>query len=352
MQTQRTILWVIFTMSLLFLWDAWQRHQGHPSLFGGSPAPTQTQAPGAAAPGGAGAPKADASVPQPGAQATVPTGQAAVPAGPALAAASQPVRLVTDVLSIDIDPVGGEVQRAELLKYTDTEGGTSANVVLFEEKPGHVYVAQAGLVGAPGQTLPNHRTPFIVEPGPRELAPGDDSLQLKMSAEQGGVRVVRTYTLARGSYAIDVKTEVTNVGAEPVRPTAYMQLTRDKKPPSSIAGIASTFVPIGTYGPVVYTDALKFQKVDFGAIEKNSQDHAKSAKDGWIGMMQHYFVSAWVPTQGTERTIETARIDGDLYTVRVRQPLPEIAPGAGGRGGATRCVGPRGPKGVGGVGPG
>lgn len=344
MQTQRKILWVIFTMSLLFLWDAWQRHQGHPSLFGGSPAPTQTQAPGAAAPGGAGAPKADASVPQPGAQATVPTGQAAVPAGPAPAAASQPVRLVTDVLSIDIDPVGGEVQRAELLKYTDTEGGTSANVVLFEEKPGHVYVAQAGLVGAPGQTLPNHRTPFNVEPGPRELAPGDDSLQLKMSAEQGGVRVVRTYTLARGSYAIDVKTEVTNVGAEPVRPTAYMQLTRDKKPPSSIAGIASTFVPIGTYGPVVYTDALKFQKVDFGAIEKNSQDHAKSAKDGWIGMMQHYFVSAWVPTQGTERTIETARIDGDLYTVRVRQPLPEIAPGASTRVDATLFVGPQDQK--------
>ena len=345
MQTQRTILWVIFTMSLLFLWDAWQRHQGHPSLFGG-PAPTQTQAPapGTAAPGAAGAPKADASLPQPGAQAAVPSGPAVVPAGTAPAAAAQPVRLVTDVLSIDIDPAGGEVQRAELLKYTDTEGGTSANVVLFEEKPGHVYVAQAGLVGAPGQTLPNHRTPFTVEPGPRELAPGADSLQLKMSAEQGGVRVVRTYTLARGSYAIDVKTEVTNVGTEPVRPTAYMQLTRDKKAPSNLAGIASTFVPIGTYGPVVYTDALKFQKVDFGAIEKNSQDHAKSAKDGWIGMMQHYFVSAWVPKQGVERTIETARIDGDLYTVRVRQPLPEIAPGASTLVDATLYVGPQDQK--------
>ncbi len=314
MQTQRTILWVIFTMSLLFLWDAWQRHQGNPSLFGGAPAPVQTQAPAGAAPG-TDAPKADPTLPQPSAQAPVPAGaagSAAVPAGPAPAAAAQPVRLVTDVLAIDVDPVGGEVQRAELLKYTDTENGARTNMVLFEEKPGHVYVAQTGLVGGPGQTLPNHRTPFVVEPGPRELAPGADTLQLKMSAEQGDVRVVRTYTLARGSYAIDVKTEVTNVGAEPVRPTAYMQLTRDKKPPSSVAGIASTFVPIGTYGPVVYTDAQKFQKVDFGAIDKGSQDHAKSAKDGWIGMMQHYFVSAWVPKQGVDRAIETARVDGDL----------------------------------------
>ena len=345
MQTQRTILWVIFTMSLLFLWDAWQRHQGQPSLFGGGTPATTQGSPASGTPGtpgaAGGAAKVDPSLPQPGVQAQVPTGTGAVPAGAAAGAAAPPVRLVTDVLAIDVDPAGGEIQRAELLKYVDTEGGTTANVVLFEEKPGHVYVAQTGLVGAPGQSLPNHRTPFTVEPGPRELAPGSDSLQLRMSAEQGGVRVVRTYTLARGSYAIDVKTEVANVGAEPVRPTLYMQLTRDKKPPSSVAGIASTFVPIGTYGPVVYTDAQKFQKVDFTEIEKGTQDHAKSAKDGWIGVMQHYFVSAWVPKQGVERTIETARIDGDLYTVRVRQPLAEIAPGASTLAEATLFVGPQ-----------
>ena len=343
MQTQRTILWVIFTMSLLFLWDAWQRHQGQPSLFGGG-TPATTQAPPATPAAGGTAAKVDPSLPQPGAQAAVPSGPAAVPAGPAAAVATPPVRLVTDVLSIDVDPAGGEIQRAELLRYADTEGGTKANVVLFEEKPGHVYVAQTGLVGAPGQALPNHRTPFTVEPGPRELAAGSDTLQLKMSAEQGGVRVIRTYTLRRGSYAIDVKNEIANVGAEAIRPTLYMQLTRDKKPPSSVAGIASTFVPIGTYGPVVYTDAQKFQKVDFGAIEKGSQEHARTATDGWIGMMQHYFVSAWVPKQGAERTIETARIDGDLYTVRVRQPLAEIAPGASTVADATLFVGPQDQK--------
>jgi YidC/Oxa1 family membrane protein insertase len=341
MQTQRTILWVIFTMSLLFLWDAWQRHQGQPSLFGGgAPATQPTQPPGAAAPGSEAA-KVDPSLPQPGVQASVPSAPAAVPAGPASAGATPPVRLVTDVLTIDVDPVGGEIQRAELLKYADGEGGPGANVVLFEEKPGHLYVAQTGLVGAPGQALPNHRTPFAVEPGPRELAAGSDTLELKMTAEQGGVRVERTYTLRRGSYAIDVKTAIANVGTEPMRPTLYMQLTRDKKPPSSVAGIASTFVPIGTYGPVVYTDAQKFQKVDFSEIEKGSQDHAKSATDGWIGMIQHYFVSAWVPRQGAERTIETARIDGDLYTVRVRQPLAEIAPGASSVAQATLYVGPQ-----------
>ncbi|HYF58581.1 MAG TPA: membrane protein insertase YidC [Burkholderiaceae bacterium] len=337
MQTQRTILWVIFSMSLLFLWDAWQRHNGQPSLFGAPPAATSQQAPGAAP-----ASKADPTLPQPSAQAVPPAGQAPVPGAAAPAAAAQPpVRLVTDVLALDIDPAGGEVQRAELLKYPDNESGATANLVLFEEKPGHVYVAQTGLVGAAGQTLPNHRTPFVVEPGARELAPGADALVLRMSAEQGGVRVERTYTVRRGSYAIEVRNEISNRGAEPVRPTLYMQLTRDKRPPSNVAGIASTFVPIGTYGPVVYTDAEKFQKVDFADIDKGGQSHAKSAKDGWIGFMQHYFVSAWVPKQGVERTIETTRLDGDLYTVRVRQPLPEIAPGAATTAESTLYVGPQ-----------
>ena len=345
MQTQRTILWVIFTMSLLFLWDAWQRHQGQPSLFGGA-ATTQTAAPsGAATPPGTATPpasKADASVPAASAP-SVPTGAApaAVPSGGAATAAQPPIRLKTDVLAIDVDPIGGEVQRAELLKFSDADNG-AANMLLFDEKAGHTYVAQTGLASA---TLPNHRTPFTVEPGERELAAGAETLVLKMSAEQGGARLVRTYTLKRGSYAIDVATEVTNLGGEPLRPTLYMQITRDSKPPQAVAGIASHFVPVGTFGPVFYTDAIKFRKVDFGAIDKKPSDEiAKDVKDGWAGVIQHYFVSAWVPQKDAVRTLETAKVDPDLYVARIRQPLGEIAPNASATTSATLYVGPQDQK--------
>ncbi|HMS79467.1 MAG TPA: membrane protein insertase YidC, partial [Burkholderiaceae bacterium] len=222
------------------------------------------------------------------------------------AAAQPPIRLKTDVLAIDVDPIGGEVQRAELLKFSDADNG-AANMLLFDEKAGHTYVAQTGLASA---TLPNHRTPFTVEPGERELAAGADTLVLKMSAEQGGARLVRTYTLKRGSYAIDVATEVTNLGGEPLRPTLYMQITRDTHKPPGESQFYSTYT-----GPVVYTDKDKFQKVDFSAIEKGKSEHSKDAADGWIGVIQHYFVSAWVPTEGAQRQFETAKVDKDLYTV-------------------------------------
>ena len=331
MQTQRTILWVIFTMSLLFLWDAWQRHQGQPSMFGG-PAPNQTAAP--AAPGAPGAvpPKADASVPAAG----VPSGPAAVPgAAPAPAAGRPPVRLANDVMVLDVDPQGGEIQRAELVKFTDADD-ERLNVVLFDEKPGRLYVAQTGLVGLAGSSLPNHRTPFTVEDGPRELAEGRDTVTLTMSAEQGGVKVVRRYTLSRGSYVVDVKNEVTNVGAEPVKPTLYMQLTRDTHRPPGENQFYSTYT-----GPVVYTDQDKFQKVDFSSIEKGKAEHSKQADDGWVGVIQHYFVAAWVPAAGVARQFETAKVDTNLYTVRVRQPLAEIAPGASVTVDSTLYVGPQ-----------
>jgi YidC/Oxa1 family membrane protein insertase len=337
MQTQRTILWVIFTMSLLFLWDAWQRHQGQPSMFGGSaPASTQTApAPAAGAASGV-PPRNDASVPQAGVPAPT-SGPAAVPGTTAAAtpAGAPPVRLSNDVLSIDVDPQGGEIQRAELLKFTDA-ADAKRNVVLFDEKPGHIYLAQTGLVGPVGSNLPNHRTPFVIEPGARELAPGESAVSIRMSAEQGGVRLVRTYTLKRGSYVVDVTNEITNVGTDPVSPTLYMQLTRDTHRPPGENQFYSTFV-----GPVVYSDKDKFQKVDFSDIEKNKAEHNRGGSDGWVGIIQHYFVSAWVPTPGASRTFETAKVDTNLYTVRIRQGLDTIAPGASVKVGSTLYVGPQ-----------
>lgn len=346
MQTQRTILWVIFTMSLLFLWDAWQAHQGRPSMFHGSP----TTLPASGTPGAAPASsRVDATLPQSGPAAAVPpAAAAAVPAGVAPASPSRrPVRLSNDVLAIDIDPAGGEIQRAELLKFreTDTRAGT-ANVVLFDEREGHVYVAQTGLVGPAGSALPNHRTPFTVAEGPRTLADGQDRVELTMSAEQGGVTVVRRYVLERGSYVVDVRTEVSNTGTEPVRPTLYLQLTRDGNSPYNTSGFAASFVSNGYFGPVVYTDKAKFQKVDFPTIDKGKQDHAKEADDGWIGIVQHYFVAAWVPQpqSGAARSFESQKVDANLYTVRVRQPLAEIAPGASTSVDAKLFVGPQDQK--------
>jgi YidC/Oxa1 family membrane protein insertase len=369
MDFQRTVLWVIFAMSLLFLWDNWQRYQGRPSLLGGPPAPTAS-APAAAppaAPAGAAAPAAapaDASVPQVSAppSGTTPA-PAAVGAPPLEAAAADPgqrVRIETDRLRVDIDLTGAVVARAELLNQrvapdwkaagiaslvTGRTQDRNANVVLLDVSPNRVYVAQSGLIGAPD--LPTHRTPFVRSEGPTRLEPGQDRLEVKLAAESGGVRLTKTYLFRRGQNAIEVRYDLQNLGGQPVQPSVYMQLMRDGNKPEGESGMYYTFT-----GPAVYSEAGKFQKLDFSDIEKKKQSHVTSADNGWVSMIQHYFVSAWVPPAGVARENYTRAVDNNLYTIGAITPLGSIAPGAAASLQSTLYVGPQDQRALEGIAPG
>ncbi|HLT28164.1 MAG TPA: membrane protein insertase YidC [Zeimonas sp.] len=333
MQTQRMILWIVFSMSLLFLWDSWQRHQGQPSLFGGPPPAEQAVHDGPNGRPAASGPASDAAIPPPPASpsassaASAPAGSAPLPvAGGATLATDRTIRLANDVLSLDIDLMGGQVRRAELLEHLAYES-KDENLVLLDYAPGRVYLAQSGLIGdAPaGTSFPTHRTPMTPVDGDataRTLGTGD-TVQLRLAAESGGLRLVRTYTLARGEYVVHVKDEVTNIGESPVHPTLYLQLTRDGDPPAGGSKFYSTYT-----GPVVYTDEDKFQKVSFSDIEKGKATHTQSADDGWVGIIQHYFVSAWVPQPGVQREYYARKVDTNLYSVGVKEPLGVLEPNA------------------------
>ena len=332
MQTQRMILWIVFSMSLLFLWDAWQRHNGQPTLFGGAPATQTTGADGASAAG----PAADASIPP---ASTLPVPTAEVPtAGPSTPTA-QSIRLTNDVLSLDIDTMGGQVRRAELLQHRDLSGDGDEALVLLQDVPGATYLAQSGFIGAAdGASFPTHRTPLTPVDGaqPRVLADSADAATLTLTGESGGLKLTRTYTLKRGAYVIDVKDELVNESGVPVQPTLYMQLTRDGNSPPGGSKFYSTFT-----GPVIFTDADKFQKIDFDDIAKGKASHSNAASDGWAGVIQHYFVSAWVPEQGAQREYYTRQVGENLYSVGARQPLGTIAPGASATVESRLLVGPQ-----------
>ena len=143
------------------------------------------------------------------------------------------------------------------------------------------------------------------------------------STEVNGVKLRKTWSLARGSYVATVAHEVVNNGAAPVQPQLYLQLVRDGNPPAGESSFYFTFT-----GPAMYTDAAKFRKVEFKDIEKGKAEHDKSASDGWIAMVQHYFASAWLLPAGTPREFRTAKVSENLYSIAMVQALPAVAPGA------------------------
>jgi YidC/Oxa1 family membrane protein insertase len=328
---RRTLLWVVFTMSLVLLWDAWNKHTGQPSIFGApapkpvasappTPATGQPPAPAVvpsaqpAAPGAAG-------VPAPTAAGTA-AAPAAVPNAPLVA--TEQVTITTDVVKATFDTVGGSLVRLELLKHTD-QNDTSRNVLLFDQSPKRLYLAQTGLItNQAGVQLPNHLTAMKVLTSERTLAAGAAQIELKLESPAiDGRRLVKTYTFKRGDYVVGVKHEVFNEGSAPVSPQLYLQLARDGNPPEGESAFYFTFT-----GPAVYTEASKFTKVDFKDIEKAKASHDKAADNGWVAMVQHYFASAWLLPEKVQREFRTAKVADNHFSIAMVVPLGEVAPGA------------------------
>jgi YidC/Oxa1 family membrane protein insertase len=316
MDIKRTVLWVVFSLSLLILWDNWQRHNGNPSMF--FPNPTQEVKPAAAggSPAGAGN---NASVPaSAGVQQSGIPGSPANAVGGAAQAKGEIITITTDVVKVDIDTIGGELRRLELLKHKDTVDPTT-NLVLFNSTPEHTYLADTGLIG--GQ-YPDHKSVFVAQPGVRTLGDGN-SVQLVLESEQNGVKLTKTYTFKRGDYNIDLKHTVTNATGAPIAPSLYLELERDGNKPGGESHFYSTFT-----GPTVYTDAEKFQKLAFDKIGTTKDQHATKADNGWVALVQHYFVSAFIPPAGVEREIFSRKVSDNLYAVGTILPMGTIAPGA------------------------
>ncbi len=323
MDTQRLILFIIFSFSLLMLWEAWQK-ETRPQV----PPQSQQQARDAEIPAPAAAPA------KPGAPAAVPGAPvvATVPASGAPTAASRElVTVVTDLLKAEIDPVGGDIVRVELLRYNDGIDPTKKLVLLGPE---HRYTAQSGLIG---NGLPNHRTPFTPRARAYKLADGQDAVEVKLdAATPEGVRVVKTLTFRRGSYVVEIAQEIANVAATPLTTQAYFHLTRDGKPPADDKAMLYTFT-----GPAVYTEHDKFVKVAFSDIDKGKAPYSKNADNGWIALVQHYFVSALLPPDKTPREYYTERLGDDFYRAGVKIPLAEIAPGGTATVGTRLYAGPQ-----------
>ena len=306
---RRTILWVIFGFSMVLLWDQWQVHNGHKATFFPKPE--------ASASAQQAKPASSAAVPAASAQAAGP-GQVPVQGQ---AASSQPREFIdveTDLYKLRFDSEGGSLVHAELLEHPDLIDAKK-NFVLLDESKDRVYVAQTGLIG--GQ-LPTHKSPMRFA-GERQLAKGQNELVLRFESDEvGGVKLVKTYTLQRGSYAIGVKHEVLNRGSAAVSPQLYLQLVRDGNKPAGESSFYSTFT-----GPAIYTEAKKYHKVEFSDIEKNKAEIDKTSNNGYVAMVQHYFASAWLLGEGIERENFVRKVDNNLFAVGMIAPLGEVAPG-------------------------
>ncbi len=320
MDTKKLVLFIIFSSSLLFLWEAWQKEQYPPATTAGAPAGTSN--------GSATRPHDQTPVPGEklvsggplGGQASAENGAAVKPAGKL--ESGEKIVVKTDIVIAEIDTVGGDLRRLELLLHPDKEDKTKP-FALLQSRSDHVYVAQSGLIG---EGLPSHKTHYTTDTRSYDLASGQEKIEVRLHApETDGVRVTKIYTFHRGSYIVDVSFEVVNKGPTAIQPFSYFQVLRDSQPP-----VGSVFM-VPTYtGAALYTEQEKFKKIEFSALDKGNASYPKNADNGWIAMLQHYFLTAWLPKDKTPREYYAKRLGENEYSAGVIVPVGQIEPGSTG----------------------
>ena len=243
------------------------------------------------------------------------------------------------MLSAQISTKGGDIRRLEFKQHRGTLDKTK-NFVLFQSNADNTYIAQSGLIGPEG--LPNHHTVYSSSSREFTLKDGEKLLEVRLTAAESatGAKVEQVYKFTRGSYVIDLMYEITNDSDKALQPYGYFQLVRDRKPPEGDSAMLPTYT-----GPAVYTKGEKFQKVAFDDIDKAKTPYSKSLQDeGWVAIIQHYFLSAFLPKEKTQREFYTSKLDSGLYAAGVKLVGASIAPGQKGTISAPLYAGPQDTK--------
>src|SRR5690625_937814 len=316
MDIRRTILWLIFAFSVLLLWNNWQTYNGRPSIFGTPPADEQLAQTDSATDTQTTQP-ADPSIPH-----VEQSQRAAATQVPSEAVDEPTAELVdvhTDVFNLSFDTVGAQLIKAELTRY-DAPGDEAAPMPLLERSSDSIYLAQSGVIGSDaGQQFPNHLTTYRFIGTDKD--PANQTTSVVFQAQTDTVQVTKTYLLKDDSYDIEVRYQIENLSEHSIDPSIYFQLERDGNSPPDSSKLYRTF-----NGPVVYSDIKEFQKVSFSDLDKKKADYVEQADNGWIGFVQHYFATAWVPPQGVERTNELLKVGENRYVVRAIEAVGSIAP--------------------------
>lgn len=309
---------MIFSTSLLFLWDAWQREQqpsspSKPALKGpvsGSSVSLEDETP---------IPGEGLVSTQPNTANSLANGTVATAETGGMLESGEKILVKTDMITAEIDTTGGDLRQVELLYHPD-RGDKNKPYALLQNQHNRINVAQSGMIG---EGLPSHKTRYVTSSNNYDLAANQDNIQIRLLApETNGVQVTKIYTFHRDSYIIDVSFEVVNHGVAAIRPFSYFQILHDAPPPEGSVFMVPTYT-----GAAIYTEQEKFKKIEFSDLDKNKATYPKNADNGWIAMLEHYFVTAWLPKDKTPREYYAKRQSENRYSAGVIMPVGMIEPG-------------------------
>lgn len=313
MDNIRLFLFGGLALVLIMMYQAWQRDYGpQPQPIIEADAPTSETVNrdtfGAV-------PDVRTAAPEPAASAT------AVPQAMEVVTAPG-IKITTDLLDVEIGTQGGDILNVFLRDYPLTKEKPDVKFKLMNSGTVNRFIAQSGLIGADKERAPTHEALFEPEQQEYRLAEGEEAIEAVLSWHHpSGITVNKRYTFKRGSYEVELRHEVINNSGSDWAARVYHQLQRSRPP----EGEGNRFLYTYT-GPAIYTQEEKYEKYSFDDI-----DDAQLSRDtvgGWIAMIQHYFLGAWIPPADEKTHLYTNKLPNNRYLVGMYSPLVKVAAGS------------------------
>ena len=332
MENQRTLLYLSFFFILFLMWQAWQQDYGPKP----TPAPVVTASD-----------STSTGLPEPALVEEqvrdTPAMASMMPENTQEKADRRFVKVVTDVYTLEIDSKGGDIRQLKLRQYPESSTAMDEEFELLSSKESRYHIAQSGLLSS-DSAAPNHHAIYRVEQDEYELKDGSDEVVVNLYWEENGVKVKKVLTFKRDSYVIDVEHFVSSANSSWTG-SQYRQLTRGEADTRNESSFIYTYT-----GGVVYNDEIKYEKIDFSDIMDN--DLKLDMKGGWVAMIQHYFLSAWIPDQLESNFTYSRNPNPNRYILGMRSPAINIAAGDQARFHSRLVAGPKLPNRLEGIAPG
>ena len=230
------------------------------------------------------------------------------------------VTVETDAVIAVIDSKGGVIRSLKLKKYPVSLDQPEVGLEIVHSDTESLHVIQSGLRNR-SNTAPTHHSIYKIAKSQYRLQDGDDRIIVPLVWEQDGIKVIKTYEFKRGDYLIEVNHRIENNTDQDWQGSQYRQIQRTR--PLSQSRILITYT-----GAVYYNEEVKYEKVDFDDMEDSQLK--LNFQGGWIAMLQHYFLSAWIPPQdGTNLAYSIANTTRQpaTYTIGLRSENKLVSPG-------------------------
>ncbi len=273
----------------------------------------------------------DTDIPKPTNEAMPQSAVDAIPEDPAAAADVNAaagdeglISVVTDSLDLRIDPTGGDIVYVALPRHLATLDGPKSPFVLLENTASRSYKAQSGLIGPNGTDGGDKGRPTFTAPK-TDYRLADDQQELTVDltlVDDSNTNIVKRYHFTRGSYVVDVSYVIDNKGTKDWRASMYAQIKRDS---SEDPGAESGGMGMKPFLGGATTSADEpYIKFDFDDMAE--KPYKAEVQGGWIAMVQHYFISAWIPSAEQQYSYSTTVTSSGFNIIRYTGPRVTVAP--------------------------